>query len=74
MHWTKEEYTTVLAGLLAQFVATKKEARAAVVADAATQIKDIAHKEGYDVPEFLEKVLSHFIAICNLCSLASKEN
>jgi hypothetical protein len=56
MHWIKEPYSNILSGLLDQFVSTKRDARAAVVSDAAKQITAIADKEGYDVPDLLEKV------------------
>jgi hypothetical protein len=56
MHWMKDEYLPVLSGLVEQFVATKKDARAAVVSDAARQVKEVAEQHGHDVPELLERV------------------
>lgn len=56
MHWIKEQYPPVLKGLLEQFTEAKKEARVAVVALAAEQIRAMAQKHEYDVPELLERV------------------
>jgi hypothetical protein len=56
MHWMKEQYPPVLKGLLEQFIEAKKDARVAVVALAAEQIRALAQKHEYDMPEFLERV------------------
>ena len=60
MHWIKEKYTPILHGLMDQFVATKKDKRAAVVSDALQQITAVAEEERYDIPPLLSKVNSFF--------------
>jgi hypothetical protein len=56
MHWIREQYTPVLSALLEQFVASKRDVRVAVVAQAAEDIKVVAQKHGYDLPDLLERV------------------
>ena len=56
MHWIKEQYTPVLKAFLEPFIEAKKEARVAVVDNAAEQIRALAQKHELDVPDLLERV------------------
>ena len=56
MHWIKVPYLPVLKALLEQFIEAKKEARVAVVANAAQQIRALAHKHELDLPDLLDRV------------------
>jgi hypothetical protein len=56
------QYAAVASSLLDEYVAKKRDQRAAVVANEVQQITTLAEKEGLLVPPFLHKVPNSFSA------------
>jgi hypothetical protein len=52
------QYTAIASSLLEDFIAKKRDERAAVVESAVQQITALAQKDGLQVPPFLHKVCS----------------
>jgi hypothetical protein len=61
------KFTPVVKSLLEEYVAKKRDQRAAIVTSAVQQITSIAEKEGLQVPDLIAKVwLTLSIPICSL--------